>query len=160
MIRRIGFGKSKEKRSDLTSAPLTKPTKTDKKPMSRPLRLAIVIYLGIWLIGWSLGIIFAVVMLFTGNGFSKLFLVFFITLASGGWLHRPPLPKPKVGEDHALRPPLPGSTGSLSGGLQTFLTDPGKGTRSLLNSSGCTAPPHPRWCRRSPSPESPRGKSS
>lgn len=90
MVRRVGFGKSKDERSDLTSVPLTKPTpratKTDAEPMSGPARVFTIIFLGVWLLGWSGGIIFAVVALFTGNDFSKFFLIFWIVLASAGWL--------------------------------------------------------------------------
>jgi hypothetical protein len=90
MVRRIGFGNSKEKRSDLTPVPRSKPTpratKTDVKPMSGLARVFTILFIGVWLLGWSGVIIFATIELFTGDDFSKLFLVFWIVLASGGWL--------------------------------------------------------------------------
>ena len=90
MVRRVGFGESKDERSDLTSVPQTKPTpratKTDAEPMSGPVRVFTILFLGVWLLGWSGGIIFAVIALFTGNDFSKFFLIFWIVLASAGWL--------------------------------------------------------------------------
>ena len=90
MVRRVGFGESKDERSDLTSVPQTKPTpratKTDAEPMSGPVRVFTIIFLGVWLLGWSGGIIFAVSALFTDNDFSKFFLIFWIVLASAGWL--------------------------------------------------------------------------
>jgi len=90
MARRVGFGNSKEKRSNLTSVPLTKPApraaKTDGKPMSGLARVFTITFLGVWLTGWSAGIVFAVTMLFSANDFSKLFLVFWLVLASVGWL--------------------------------------------------------------------------
>lgn len=90
MVRRVGFGDSKEKRSDLTSVPVTKSNpraaKTDAKSMSLPARVFAIIFLCIWLLGWSGAIIFATYELFAGNDFSKFFLIFWIILASGGWL--------------------------------------------------------------------------
>ena len=90
MVRRVGFGDSKEKRSDLTSVPSTKhasrAAKTDAKPMSVPARVFAIIFLCIWLLGWSGAIIFATYELFAGNDFSKVFLIFWIILAGGGWL--------------------------------------------------------------------------
>ena len=90
MVRRVGFGNSKDERSDLTSVPLTKrdrrAAKTDETSMSGPARVFTILFLTVWLIGWSGGIIFAVIALFNGNDFSKFFLIFWIVIASAGWV--------------------------------------------------------------------------
>jgi hypothetical protein len=92
MVRRVGFGNKDNEESGLTTAELIKSRldsaaePQDTKPMSGPVRVFTIIFLGVWLLGWSGGIIFAVIALFTGNDFSKFFLIFWIVLASAGWL--------------------------------------------------------------------------
>ena len=92
MVRRVGFGSTDDEQTAPSTAEVTNSRldsgaqPQDTKPISGPVRVFIVIFIGIWLVGWSVGIIFAVIALFMGDDFSKLFLIFWIVLASGGWL--------------------------------------------------------------------------
>lgn len=96
MVRRIGFGKSKlpedigelpdDSSVESTYARLKANTKATPQFQSLGAQIFGVVFLGVWLLGWSGAIIFATYELLTGNDFSKFFLVFWIVLASGGWV--------------------------------------------------------------------------
>ena len=72
MVRRVGFGNKDNEESGVTTAELIKSRldsdaePQDTKSMSGPARVFTIIFLGVWLIGWSGGIIFAVFALFNG----------------------------------------------------------------------------------------------
>ena len=96
MVRRIGFGNSElpedisEKPDDSsaqsTYARLKASPKATPQFQSLGARIFGVLFLGVWLIGWTAGIGFAAFALFNSDsGFSKVFLFIWLSAAIIGW---------------------------------------------------------------------------
>ena len=92
MVRRIGFGNRKEKPETRTPsrAPSTRRPKarkqTEIEAMGAGARVFQIVFIVIWLAGWSIGILMAFLFLFSDDGFSKVFLVLWLVLASTFWV--------------------------------------------------------------------------
>ncbi len=92
MVRRVGFGNREEEpetrkpsRTPSTRQPNTN-NKSDIKSMAAGARVFQFVFIIIWLIGWSAGILMAFLFLFSDDGFSTVFLIFWLVLASVFWI--------------------------------------------------------------------------
>jgi hypothetical protein len=96
MVRRIGFGNTKlpedigqePDTSSVESAYARLKADTEATPQFQSLgaRIFGVLFLGVWLIGWTGGIGFATFALFSSDtGFSKVFLFIWLSAAVIGW---------------------------------------------------------------------------
>lgn len=91
MARRVGFGNKKNDGSEEFSAEVLKSRMDaaaepiDSKPMGAGMRLFMIVFIGVWLIGWTGGIIFATFALFADSGFSKVFMFVWLVAAIIGW---------------------------------------------------------------------------
>ena len=92
MVRRVGFGNRKEEPENRrpSRTPSKRRSKTKNKSgieaMSAGARVFQIAFIVIWLAGWSIGILMAFLFLFSDDGFSTVFLLFWLVLASIFWI--------------------------------------------------------------------------
>jgi len=89
MVKRVGFGRRKEKPENRSASPAPstrQPNTNNVADMSAGARVFQLGFIAVWLVGWSVGIGIAFVFLFSGDGFSTAFLTFWIVVASIFWI--------------------------------------------------------------------------
>ncbi len=86
MVRRVGFGNSRKAAPRRTTLPENRQTAGAKRMSGAP-RMVALVFLPIWLIGWTAGIAGAAFFAINGEVLAvRAFLVFWVVAASIGWI--------------------------------------------------------------------------
>lgn len=89
MVRRVGFGNAEavdNRRPSRKSKTRANTDRSDVSEMSASSRAAQFLFLLIWLVGWSGGILFGIIMMLGNDGIPIIFLAFGVAFALVFWI--------------------------------------------------------------------------